>query len=160
MPRPIHESIRWVKGIDPVADAFTATVYSDVVSMKDNDAVVFLVYKGVATGATATATLTVQACDDFTPSNRTAVPFRYRRSCNSADAQGALTAATATGFATTAGSSEIYEVFVRKEDVVASGYANVQLKSVEGVDDPVVGCILIGMLAPNYAEDIARTVIS
>lgn len=158
--RPIHESIRWVKGLDPVADAFTATQYSDVVSLEDNDAVVFLVYKGVATGGTATATITVQACDDFTPSNRTAVAFKYRRSCNTADAQGALTAATTSGFTTTAGSSEIYEIFVRKEDLASTGYANVQLKSVEGVDDPVVGCILIGMLAPNYAEDVARTVIS
>jgi hypothetical protein len=156
--RAIHESIRVVKGLDPVADAFASTVYSDVVSLEDNDAVLFLVVKGV--GTTGTSTVTVQACDDFVPTNRTAVAFRYRRSCNTADTQGALTAATSAGFATTAGSSEIYEIYVRKEDLASTGYANVQLKMVEVADDPVLGGIVIVMLAPNYAEDVARTVIS
>lgn len=156
--RHFAETIRWVKGIDPVADAFAGTVYTDVVSMEDNEAVLFLVYKGV--GTTGTSTITVQACDDFTPSNRTAVTFYYRRSCNSADDQGALTAATTAGFTTTAGSSEFYEIYVRKQDVGSSGYPNVQLKLVEVVDDAVLGGVAIGMLGPNHAEDVARTVIA
>src|SRR5688500_13686940 len=85
------EETHVVKGLDPVADAFSGTVYSDVVSMKENNRCVFLVVKGV--GTTGTSTITVQACDDFVPTTRTAIPFRYRRLCNTGDVEGAITQA-------------------------------------------------------------------
>jgi hypothetical protein len=157
-------SSRWsernhvVKGLDPVADAFDSTVYSDVVSMKGHNSVAFIVYKGV--GTTGTSTLTVEACDDFVPTNVTAVAFRYRRCANTADAQGALTAAASTGFTTTAGSSEIYVIEVLAEDLASSGYGNVRLKAVEVVNSPVLGGILIVMGEPTYAQAIQPTVIS
>lgn len=147
-----------VKGLDPVADGFSgATVYSDVVSMKRYRACTFLLIKGV--GTTGTSTVTVQACDDFVPTNRTPVPFRYRRCCNTGDVQGPLLAATAAGFATTAGSSEIYEIEVLAEDLAATGYPNVQLKCAELVDDPVLGGIVI-ILSDGAAQAIAPTVIA
>lgn len=134
-------------GLEAVADAFSTTVYSDVVSMKHHNRVRFIVHWGV--GATGTVTLTVQACDDTTPSNRSAIPYHYRVTVAGA-APGAITAATATGFTTTAGSSQIIEIEVPSENLSASGYSYVQLKSVEVVDSPILGGILIEMLEPRF----------
>ena len=83
-----------VKGLDPVADAFAGTKYTDVVDFKNHNIVEFYIYKGV--GTTGTSTVTVEACDDTTPSNTTAVTFRYQ-AITSGDTHGALTAATTAG---------------------------------------------------------------
>lgn len=147
-----------VKGLDAVADAFASTVTSDVVSMRNHNQCTFLVHKGV--GATGTSTLTVEACDDFSASNTTAVAFKYRRCCNSADVQGALTDATTSGFATTAGSSEIYVVEVLAEDLAATGYDKVRLKAAEVVDSAVLGGIIVILSEPVFAQAIQPTVIS
>lgn len=139
MSKVLSQSAHFVKGLDPVADAFSGTVYSDVVDVREAHAIHFLVYKGV--GALGTSTITVQACDDTTPSNRTAVAFAYRV-CTSGDTWGALTWATTSGFATTAGSSQMYMIEVDADMLASSGYKYCQLKMVEVVDDPVVGCIV------------------
>lgn len=147
-----------VKGIDAAADPFSATVRSDVVSMKFHRKCTFLIHKGV--GATGTSTVTVNACDNFTPSNRTAIPFRYRRCANTADLQGALTAATTAGFTTTAGSSEIYVVEVLAEDLANTGYPNVELTMVEVVDSPVLGGVIILLSDPTFAQAVQPTAIA
>jgi hypothetical protein len=146
-----------VKGIDPVADAFAGTVASDVVNMKGHAHVTFIVYKGV--GTTGTSTITVEACDNVTPSNTSAVPFHYR-AYTSNDTPGALTAATADGFATTAGSSQIYVIEVDNKALADSGYNYVRLKAVEVVDSPVVGAILILMDCPRFGQAIQSSVIA
>jgi hypothetical protein len=128
-----------VKGLDPIADAFSGTVNSDVVKCLGGG-VLFTIYKGV--GATGTATVTVEACDDVTPTNSTAVAFRYR-TCTTGDTWGSWTEATATGFTTTAGSSQLYQVYVPASELASEGYAYARLASVEVVDNPIVGCILI-----------------
>jgi hypothetical protein len=147
-----------VKGLDPVADAFAGTVTSDVVSLRAHNKAIFEIYKGV--GATGTSTVTVEACDDFAASNTTAVPFRYRRCCNTADVQGVLTEATASGFATTAGSSEIYVIEVAAADLAGTDKGNVRLKMVEVVDSPVLGGITIRLAEPTYAQDVQPTAIA
>lgn len=140
------EQLHLVKGLDPVADAFSATVTTDVVNMRDYSEVAFLIHKGV--GATGTSMITVEACSDATPSATAAVPFHYRRIANSGDTHGTWTAATAAGFNTTAGSSEMYLIVVSADDLVASGYSWVRLKAVEVVDSPVLGGIAIIMGQP------------
>jgi hypothetical protein len=143
-------------GLAPVADAFSGTVYSDVVSMAKHNEVLFTIIKGV--GTTGTSTITVQACDDFTPSNRSAVPFRYRV-CTTMDAWGDWTQVAATGFATTAGSNQLYEIEVRNESL-PDGYPNVQLKAVEVANDPVLGGILITLGTPKYGGESPATSIA
>jgi len=136
-------------GLAPVADAFAGTVYSDVFSLKNHNRIRFLIVKGA--GATGTSTVTVEACDDFTPTNVAAVPFRYRR-CVATQAPGALQTATTTGFVTTAGGGEVYEVEVNAAALVAAGYPNVRLKMVEVVDSPVLGGIVAELLEPRFAN--------
>ncbi len=151
------EKLHFVKGIDPVADAFAGTKYSDVVNMAKYNKAMFIVYKGV--GTTGVSTITVQACDNTTPSNRTAIPFYYKE-ITSDDTQGALKAATTSGFSTTAGSSQIYAVEIDGRALASTGYGYVQLKMVESVDDPVLGGILIILGEPRYAEDVTPSAIS
>lgn len=144
----VNQEIHWVKGIDPVADGFSGTVTTDVFEAWGHE-VVFIIYKGV--GATGTSTVTVLACDDTTPTNTSAVAFRYR-ACTTGDTWGAWTAAATTGFTTTAGSSQLYEIRVDPADLGATGYGYVQLQAVESVDNPVLGGILCGVAGLRYRE--------
>lgn len=134
------EGLRLIKGIDPIADAFAATVTSDVVDMSEFSRIVFVRYDGV--GATGTSTVTVEACDDIVPTTTSAIPFHYRQILTT-DSEGTLTAAAAAGFTTTAGSSKIVVAEVREDALAASGYRYVRAKYVEVVDSPVLGAILI-----------------
>jgi dihydroorotase-like cyclic amidohydrolase len=136
-PGSLLERLQFVKGIDPIADMNNGTVASDVIDMSAFSRIVFVVYKGVATGGTAAGTYTVLACDNTTPSNTTAVPFQYRK------ALGALANATTTGFQSTAGSSSIDVIEVREDAVASTGYRYIELSIAETVNDPIVACVLV-----------------
>lgn len=121
----------------PVADAFAGTATSDVIEAQ-GESVLFEITKGV--GATGTSTITVLSCDDTTPSNTVAVAFQYRIS-TTPDTWGDWTQATTAGFTTTAGSNQMYQIWVNAQKLAANNYAYVQLKAVEVVDSPVLGGI-------------------
>jgi hypothetical protein len=155
------ENLHFAKGIDPIADAFAATVRSDVYSMRGHGRGLFVIYAGV--GATGTSTITINACDDVVPTTRTAIAFWYRE-ITSGDTQGAITRATSTGFVTTAGSSKIILVEVDAKDlaaVTASDRGFVELTAIESVDSPVLGGVMfIAGGRPNrYARSVSATVI-
>lgn len=137
-------------GINAVADAFSGTVATDVINMKNFGRVRFLVHWGV--GATGTSTITVEACDNVTPSNTSAIPFRYR-SIVGAAAPSAITLATTAGFTTTAGSNQIIEVEVDREELGPSGYGYIRLKAVEVADDPRLGGVIVELLDADHATD-------
>ena len=158
MPRyELLNNLHFIKGLDPVADAFSGTVTSDVVSLENFESAIFLVYKGV--GTTGTSTITVEACDDFVPTNTSAVGF-LSKSITSTDIQGAMTVRAAAGFTTTAGSSQIYAIQVNVEELLASGYACVRLKCVEVVDSPVLGGIAIALSNPRFGGSATSTEIA
>lgn len=146
----------FIKGVDPVADAFAGTVASDVVDVSNHHGALFIVYKGV--GTTGTSTITVEACDDVTPTTTSAVPFYYK-AITSSDTQGAVTAATSAGFATTAGSSQMYVVQVDAQELASAGYKYVRLKAVEVVDSPVLGGIAIALIGPKFGGSATNSVI-
>ena len=157
MPTRMLQNSHFMKGLDPVADAFAGTVGSDVVNFANYHSIVFVIYKGV--GTTGTSTITVEACDDTTPSNTTAIPFRYK-AITSGDTEGALTAATTSGFTTTAGSSQLYLIEVDQQEMGDTGYDYVRLKAVESADDPVLGGVLIIGNGARYAQDVPATAIT
>lgn len=150
------ETLHLVKGLDAVADAFAGTVASDVVNMAGYEDILFVIHKGV--GATGTSTVTVEACDDVTPTTTSAVPFTYR-AITTGDTEGALTQVAATGFTTTAGSSQLYAVQINAAALAASGYSYARLKMVEVVDSPVLGGILIVQGCPRYAQAVKPSTI-
>lgn len=155
----LSECVHLVKGLDPVADAFAGTVRSDVVKLSEYGHVTFIIFCGV--GVTGTSVVTVNACPDATPSVRSAIPFHYRE-ITSGDTPGALTAAAAAGFTTTAGSSKIVEVEVDAQALAQDGndYEWVELTLTESVDSPVLGGILIALSEPRYAEHPMHTAIA
>lgn len=134
------ERLQFIKGIDPVANAFAGTVSSDVVDMADFERIVFVRYDGV--GTTGTSTVTVEACSDTTPSATTAIPFSYRQIL-SGDTEGTLTNATSAGFTTTAGSSKIVIAEVRHDALASTGYRYVRAKFTEVAAAAVLGGVLI-----------------
>lgn len=80
-------------------DAGSTTKYTDVVFLKHYEGVKFLIPFGVITGDSAV--VKVYECDDSTPSNSTAIAFKYRLSAAvNADSMGAITDATAAAGAT------------------------------------------------------------
>lgn len=140
-----------VKGLDPVADAFKDTVYSDVVSMKNHALCEFVIYKGV--GATGTSAITVEACDNTTPTKHIAIPFKYQKVLSD-DTHSALTDADDTGFTTSAGSSQIYRIFVDRKALTESGYTYVRLVADESVDGAVVGAVLVILSEPDIDTSV------
>jgi hypothetical protein len=138
----LMERLHFAKGLDPVADGLSGTVYSDIINMKNLSRVLFAVYGGVATGGTGASTFTVEASDDVAGSNVVAIPFTSREIATG-DTEGAITARAATGYVGTAGSSKLTLIEVREDALAASGYGYVRLKAVESVNDPVVTGILV-----------------
>ena len=146
-----------VQGLAPVADAFSGTVYSDVINMKNWGHAQFLIYRGAAAGA-GTAVITVQACDDTTPATTSDVPFVY--SVNSAtDIYSANAWVAATGVTFGAGANLIMKVEVDVEALLASGYQYLRVKSVEAVDAAYVGGIIVVLSEGRVSESIAATAI-
>ena len=146
MTNPL-EMLHFVKGLDPVADAFDGTVYSDIIDVQGEGAF-FLLYKGV--GATGTSTLTVEACDDISASTTSAVVYNYRK-CTSGDTWGDTTTVTTAGFTTTVGSSQMYLIQVDADVLGVLGYSYARLKAVEVANDPVLGGIVAGVYGLRYA---------
>jgi hypothetical protein len=133
------ERLQFISGLDPVADALSGTAASDVIDMSAFNRIVFLIHQGV--GTTGTSTITVEACSDTAAGAVTAIPFHYR--IDHAGDEGAIAAATASGFATTAGSSKIVAVEVREDALAATDYRYIRLKAVEVANDPVLAGILV-----------------
>lgn len=143
-----------VKALDPVADALAGTVYSDVINMKNIIRGAFVIHKGV--GATGVSTVTVEACDDVTPSNTSAIAFEYQKN-TTGDAFAALGKATSAGVALTAGSSQVNVIYVDAARLGASGYGYVRLKAVESTDSPVLAGILFIPLEVRDDQEIPES---
>ena len=137
-----------VPALYPVADAFAGTAATDIIECQ-GEGILFTVIKGV--GTTGTSTITALACDDVTPTNTHAVAFKYRAS-TTPDTWGAWTEATTTGFTTTAGSNQLYEVWVAAEELAHIAYGYIKLQFVDVANDPVLGGVLAQVVGGRYKE--------
>lgn len=154
----LMERYHFVKGVDPVANAFAgATVRSAVINMKEYDRVLFVIYKGA--GAVGQSVVTVLASSDAAVTSSSAIAFHYRRACASTDVEGTLTAVEASGFTTTAAASEFYLVEVKADDLVASGYHYVVMNMAESAANAVSGCIFAILDDPRYGKAVKDTAI-
>jgi hypothetical protein len=152
----LSQQVHFVPLIRPVADFLSGTVVSDEINMSNAHAVQFVLYWGV--GTTGTTTVTVEAADDTSSTNTTAIPFKYRRN-SATDVFGALTAATTAGFTTTAGSNQTYIIEVDANEMGDTGYKYVRLKCVESANDPVLGGLhaLVQIAAPRAVTSTVLT---
>jgi hypothetical protein len=145
-----------VNALPPAADAFAGTVVTDVINLKNWQHVSFLVQCGA--GAVGTSTITVEACDDTTPTNMEAIPFIYQE-CVSGDTFGEVKQAEASGFTTAAAANKMYKIEVDAQALAKSGYSYVRLKSVEVVDDPVVGGVIAVLTGGRYVQEVNDSVL-
>jgi len=137
-----------MSGVIPVADAFAGTVATDVLEMQ-GEGILFTRYDGA--GAVGTSVVTVLACDDIVPTTTHAVAFKYRVS-TTPDTWGAWTEATVTGFTTTAGASQLYQIWASAEEQAHIGYGYVKAVFTESADDPVTGCVIAQLFGGRYKE--------
>lgn len=144
----ILDKLHFVKGVDPIADAFAGTVQTDIVECL-GQGVLFFRYDGV--GTTGTSVVTVQACSTIGAAATTAVVFNYRIS-TTADTWGDWTAATTAGFTTTAGSSQMYQIYVDAGVLAETGYGYARAVFTESVDSEVLGGVLIAVVNLRYGE--------
>jgi hypothetical protein len=95
------DKIRVVQLTSPV-DTGSTTVNSDVIGTKELIGIKFVVSMGTITGDTVV--VTVEECDDVTPSNSTAIAYLYSKDAAAigTDSAGAWTAATTAGVTLTA----------------------------------------------------------
>lgn len=128
-------------GLTPAADAFAGTKNATTINMKLYGVVHALILKG--TGTTGTSTITVEKCSASDGTGAEAIPFLYRR-IQTNGTVGAWTQAAATGFTTTAGSDEIYEVVINgaAEGMAEGDKPYARITGVEVVDSPVAGGVL------------------
>lgn len=129
-------------------DIFNGDPASDVLDMSSYEEIIFIIVKNA--GATGTATLTVESCDDLTPTTATAIVFDYR-ACTSGNTWGDLTRATAAGFTTTAGANQCYVIGVTP-DLLYSTDQYVRLQATEVVNNPCDGAILCCGVRPRYGK--------
>ena len=95
-------------------DIFNGSPHSDVIHLDHYRECTFVLIKNA--GATGTAVVTVDSCDDATPSTDTAVAFRYRK-ISDPDTHGAWTDATSSGFTTAAEADVIYEINICADEL-------------------------------------------
>lgn len=142
------DSIHLIGGLPPNADAFDGTVNTDIFECLGEGAW-FLIFAGTSSGGASV--VTVQACDDITPNNTTAVAFKYR-ACTTFDTWGDWTTAATTGFTTDTSSDYMYEIWCEADELAAAGYGYVRLHMVESTNQVVDGCVLAGVGNPRYRE--------
>ena len=149
---------KFVKGLDPVADAFASSAVTDIISMKNHKTLTFMIHKGVSTSETDDGVVTVEACDDTTPSNTSAIEFRYQEIV-SGDTPSEIKKATTSGFAMTPGSSQLYAIYVDASSLASLNYEYVRLKVTEDTDDPVVASITAMLSDGKVEKEITDTAI-
>ena len=147
MSQILSERVNIRQALVPAANRYNANPATDVFNLKLYETVAFVINKGA--GATGTAVVTIEECDDAAGTNPVAIPFRYRQHAAGA-AQGALTSAAAAGFTFAAGVDRlaIIEVEAASLDSVKSF---VRMQLTEGVVDVAVVAGVLAILGkPRY----------
>ena len=137
-------------------DMYNGGISGDVVSMENAESAVFFVVQ--LAGATGSASIQIFACDDTTPSNTSAISFKYKR-ITSGDTQGATTETKL--LRTTAGADQAYAIEVeaaKLAEITSFDAKYIQFDATEAANDPVDGLVfgpvLMGL---RSAEDALGT---
>ncbi len=137
-------------------DIFNGDPTTDVLSMEGAEEIVFVITKNA--GATGTATITIESCDDVVPTTTTAVAFRLQVT-TTANTIGAVTDVAAAGTDTTAGADQIYTVSIKASELSGTDKF-VRMVMTEVVDSPVDGAVISIAAALRYEHDIPNSMIA
>ena len=143
-------------------DIFAGNPATDVINLKNAQGVLFVIAMNANAGSGA-ATITIEACDDVTPTNSTAIAFRYQL-ISTVDIPGTLTAATSAGVSVgTANTIMLIEVDAAAvaSAAVNSTYNNefVRLQATETQSDAIDGAIMAFLFGLRFSP-LAATQIS
>ena len=130
-------------------DIFNGTPTTDIVSMESYTEALFIIEKSA--GGTGTAVITVESCDDTSATTATAVAFDYQV-MTSGNTWGSRTAATSSGFTTTAGANQCYKMWIR-DDELSGTDKYVRMKATESANDPCDGAIVTVLFGSKYPQD-------
>lgn len=137
--------------LQPVADAYAADPATTTVNMRHYGHVTFLLMEGA--GGTGTATVEVEECTAANGDGATAIPFQYRVSTDAGVTFGALTAATASGFTTTAGANKVIAIELEDDELSEdSPFVRVQLTEV--TDSPCAAGVLAVLSKPRNSREV------
>lgn len=133
---------------------------SDVWSMANYNHATIIISLGV-TASGSEIPITVEECDDFTPSNSTAIGFAYYSETTAGgDTLGARQTATASGFTTSADEPDntFYVIEVDAAEL-SDGYPNLRVVCA----DPgasVIGAITVVLSGARYVGEASATAIA
>ena len=156
MSRQHSQSDLPVFALAPDADRINTDPATDIINMADYQHCDFYWMEGA--GGTGTATLTVEECDDVTPSNSTAIGFRYRVA-QTGDTFGDWTTVAAAGYATVAGANKIVQVQV-DSDQLADGFPYVRMVVTELVDGAVDAGVMAVLSGGRYTGEGPATALT
>lgn len=149
MNQSILEKNKFIVGLSPSADVIANNVSSDVVLARNYEKIVFTLALKTSGSNTGVGAITIRATPANTVSSPTAVPFKYSKLVAGQDGQGAITAATASGFSSIANEDAVYIIEVDPRDL-PDDKPYVHLYAVESVNDPLVGMCLIECVEARY----------
>lgn len=136
-------------------DLFNGSPNTDVVNLGKYDKALWIIQK--AAGDTGVARISVESCDDVTPSTATAVAFSYW-TCTTGDTWSDMQTATSYGFTTTAGSNSLYAIEINSSELSGTDqYA--RLATDETTDSAVDGTIVCIMGGPRFMHEVKDTAI-
>lgn len=143
-----------VKGLSPSADLYNADPATDVVNMKEYQRCTFILHQnGSSPSSNGNAVITVEACSSAAGSSPTAIAFKYSKMTTGAsDTMTALTAATASGFTTTAVEDTTYFIEIDAADLTADK-PYVRMVCTESTNAPVIGSVMILLGGSSYKGD-------
>ena len=149
-----------VVGLASPVDTTSTTVESDIVNLKGYHAVEFLVYFGTITGDSVVVTL--EECDDVTPSNNTAIVFKYRKSgaTGTSDAFGDITAATTSGVTITASDDDKILMISIKSDELSAGFPYARIVADPGGSASAVEIAILAVMTPRYPQNDQITALT
>lgn len=146
-------------GLTSPVDTTSTTVNSDVINAGKCNWVDFLIYFGTITGDTVV--VTVEECDDTTPSNHTAIAFNYRKGAAvGTDTDGAITANASTGL-TIADSDDDKLLTVSVDPAtLTDGYPYLRVVADPGGSASAVEIAIIAVVEPKYAAETNVSVVT
>ena len=101
--------------------------------------------------------ITVESCDNVTPSTTTAIAFNYW-TCTSGDTWSDMQTATTAGFTTTAGADQAYAIEIEASELSSTDtYA--RMKLTDSNSDPVDGTVVCVMGGGRFVHEVSNTAI-
>jgi hypothetical protein len=138
-------------GLASPVDTASTTVNSDVIGCKELTAIDFLVYFGTITGDTVV--VTVEECDDVTPSNSTAIAFKYRKGAAvGTDTDGAVADATTAGVTIAATDDDKVLTISVDPAALTAGYPYLRVVADPGASATAVEIAIVAVAWPRYAS--------